>query len=210
MDEDYPDVETKLQRMGDNHGKVVELFMLRNFKKYADPSAVQGESDWHWLSVMQHHDLPTRLLDWTNSPIVALHFAIQDLKKYDKNVVVLMVNFAEAHKRNRKKGGIYLTEHDQRHASAYTVDELARKYVTLKSFDRHFPKDGIVFFEPPSIDQRIANQYALFSVMPGPHLKPQSWLKANPACYRKVIIPSHLKPMIRDFLDQMNITERVL
>jgi len=67
-----------------------------------------------------------------------------------------------------------------------------------------------LFFEPPSMDDRIVNQFAFFSVMSDPKAVLDDWLVQNPQIARRIIIPAKLKWEIRDKLDQANITERVL
>src|ERR1700681_4638352 len=64
--------------------------------------------------------------------------------------------------------------------------------------------------EQPSIDDRIVNQFAVFSVLSNPSLSMDEWLSLHPNLLRKVVVPSSLKWEVRDRLDQANITERVL
>jgi hypothetical protein len=54
-----------------------EARVFRAFQRYAVGLVpVQPANDWEWLTLAQHHGLPTRLLDWTNNPLVAAFFAV--------------------------------------------------------------------------------------------------------------------------------------
>jgi hypothetical protein len=59
-----------------------ERYMLRLFKEQSVRFMTHSpNNDWEWLAIMQHHGMPTRLLDWTRNPLVATYFAVQ--KEYD-------------------------------------------------------------------------------------------------------------------------------
>ena len=185
----------------------LELSMLRNFRKYAhERTATGADTIWHWLAVAQHHGLPTRLVDWTYSPFVALHFATEHPKDYDEDGLIWCVNFAAANTRLPKRLKAILEEE---HSDTFTVEMLG-EFRSLRAFDALARKPFVVFLEPPSLDARILNQFALFSLMPSPVTRLDDWLEAHPTLCHSVVIPAELKWEVRDKLDQANINERTL
>ncbi len=68
----------------------------------------------------------------------------------------------------------------------------------------------MAFIEPPSLDDRILNQFAIFSIVSNPGMGLDDWLRQHPDLVRRVAIPAELKWEVRDKLDQANINERTL
>jgi hypothetical protein len=189
------DLTTSLVRLTDDP-EAIERPLLRHFRKYAARDAVPVDSTWNWLALAQHHGLPTRLLDWTYSPYVALHFATA---RPEGDGVVWMLDYVRAHEHappalrkqlEREGANVFTTEMIA--AVAEDFDDLA----ALGEF--------VVFVEPPSFDERIVNQYSLFSLASRPDVS------LDGDYLRKIVIPEELKWEVRDKLDQANITERVL
>lgn len=199
-------LRTSLMRLGGSY-EHLERPLLRTFQRYSPRDAVPDDSVWSWLAVAQHHGLPTRLLDWTYSPFVALHFATHDLDAYNTDGVVWAVDVAGTKAHLPEMLQRLLVEED---ADVLTTAMLGHSAATLGDFDRLAASPFVAFFEPPSLDARIVNQYALCSLMSSPTACLEDWLAERPGLARRIIIPAGVKWEIRDKLDQANITERVL
>ncbi len=186
----------------------LEYHLLRNFRKYSMSKDVQLRgSFWRSLVMAQHHGLPTRLLDWTYSPFVAMHFATANTEKFDIDGVIWKIDFVRVNKLISEplKSQLSLEK-----CNAFTIEMLEENIMSLSDLDSKIGKSQVIFFEPPSIDQRIVNQFAFFSVTSEPTAILDNWLIQHPELYRRIIIPKELKWEVRDKLDQANITERVL
>ena len=62
-----------------NELEILRLFKERAFQ-YLD---FTPGSDWDWLAIGQQYGLPTRLLDWTENPLVACFFAVDEASEED-------------------------------------------------------------------------------------------------------------------------------
>ena len=66
-----------------------ENALLKRFKQNAIPHLqMEMKEEWEWMFLMQHYRAPTRLLDWSESPLVALYFAVNDEKHTKSDAAV--------------------------------------------------------------------------------------------------------------------------
>ncbi len=184
-----------------------EGHLLRNFRKYAHRDAVPGDSVWNWLALAQHHGLPTRLLDWSFSPNVALHFATDNTDRYGVDGVLWCIDYVKIHQRLPASLRAIL---EREGSNVFTAEMLLHAAPSIERFDALAAEPFVLFLEPPSLDDRIVNQFALFSLLSNPAVRMDRWLGEHPGLCRRIVLPAGLKWEVRDKLDQANVTERVL
>lgn len=211
-----------------------EKALFDEFKRtahlYANDTNHKVETRVEWLSLMQHHGAPTRLLDWTRSPYVAAFFAVNDLKvDDDATAAVWAVNISEIFKEMRKKN-----EKDIRYKPLFDRNYLQQQTLPDTDFGGIFLSEWYEEedFKFPSAVLPIAPYYAhpRLTIQQGVYLAQTRLSKDNEVTMvpfeialqdtmegefdgrwiRKFYLPSKLRPQMLRELNAMNINDATL
>ena len=183
--------------------KTVELekFTYRAFRTLA-PARYAGcpnPQDFSaWLFLMQHHRLRTRLMDWTESPLIALHFAVRERIEGDAALWVL------------NPGGLNSAEFAMPHLFLEAAPQIK------PMFDYAFAEnvkdlDKIAAVIPTHSNPRMMNQLSRFTI----HGSGSSWkaLESIPNAHKflqRFEIPHSAKSSLGNDLRQAGISESIL
>lgn len=209
---------TSLDRLGGidpPHTKCgLEEHILRNFVRYSRPHFASVRNAWELLVAAQHHGVPTRLLDWSYSPLVAAHFATR-ATPFDHRILeeptdcaIWRLDWRRVHR------------HFGFPELALLTDDLDR--LRDADGDGHFSPFELIrargvapfacLVEPPTLDTRIAAQAAVFTIASVADRPLDTFLAEHGLAdtLTRVVIPAEHVRRVRDQLDLVSMDERRL
>ncbi len=125
----------------------LELDIARVFAQRSPPFVQQSFRDeWEQMFFMQHYGIPTRLLDWSESPLIAMYFALTGGERYangkpKKDAAIWMLNPAMWNRGALSDisftGGVLDTSKEQVRSYGPNVDLEQRKNLPVMIYGTH-------------------------------------------------------------------------
>ncbi len=195
--------------------KFLENTLIREFMAYAE-SMIQrtpiATDSLGWLMLARHYGLPTRLLDWSMSPLVALYFASQDWFTKDES---------GNHKRIESDGVLWCLEaglmNDQMVNFRGTLPSDSRSVIELTrlAFSSLPPAGAAAELKAISIgtreiDPRILAQQGCFTLHSNGQDLANVEFKNGVQWLRGYTVPANAKPQLRKLLRSLGVIESQL
>lgn len=178
-----------------------EQAMLARFRQEAAAAGVQYALDeWGWITFAQHHSLPTRLLDWSQSPLVALYFACEKRENDDGNDVEGEFFVLHPHALNREAG----ENHDGYPRLLSETDNKLTEYLPGKDGERASKPRAVV---APMLFERIRMQSGTFTVSQSPEDDEEPEPLRRAAAVQSFVVPGQAKQTIREELEALGFNE---
>lgn len=173
----------KIGRLGYGYEPSREKELYNAFVRAAHPFVpVPLSSDWEWLALAQHHGAPTRLVDWSTSPLVAAWFAVTSYPQ-DADAAIFALELV--------RSDIDILD---------ITTGMAVSVATGATFEGPFHmKKGVYLIETASVSARITTQRGIFTL----HGKPTDSLAIPPE--HTFDIPRPLRPEFQGRLLDLGI-----